>query len=99
MPIRPFLADQPFDPEVIAAMSATLESVCKALGLRIVDDPVTQLVAEKIIDLARHGMRDADNSDNGHVDGIRARLTKAAAALFVPRLLPAGSGTIREACR
>ena len=58
MPIRPFL-DQPFDPEVIAAMSATLESVCTTLGLNIVDDPVTRLVAEKIIDLAQRGMRDA----------------------------------------
>ncbi|MFZ3352201.1 MAG: hypothetical protein WA268_15170 [Xanthobacteraceae bacterium] len=59
MPIRPFLAGQPFDPEVIAVMSAALESVCKALGLHIVDDPATRLVAQKIIELAQRGMRDA----------------------------------------
>ena len=42
MPIRPFLASEPFDPEIIAMMSAALESVCKALGLNIVDDPATR---------------------------------------------------------
>jgi len=59
MPIRPFLADQPFDPELIAMMSAALESVCKDLGLSIVDDPATRLVARKIIELTQRGMRDA----------------------------------------
>ncbi len=59
MPIRPFLAGQAFDPEIIAAMSAALESVCKTLGLSVVDDAVTRLVAEKIIELAQRGMRDA----------------------------------------
>ena len=59
MPIRPFLASEPFDPEIIGMMSAALESVCKALGLNIVDDPATQLVAQKIIELTQRGMRDA----------------------------------------
>ena len=60
MPIRPFLAGQPFDPELIATMSAALESVCKALGLNIVDDPATRLVAQKIIELTQRGVRDAE---------------------------------------
>jgi hypothetical protein len=59
MPIRPFLADEPFDPEIIAKMSAALESVCGALGLKLVDDPATRLVAEKIIELVQRGVRDA----------------------------------------
>jgi hypothetical protein len=59
MPIRPFLAGQPFDPETITIMSAALESVCKALGLSIVDDPATRLVAQKIIELTQRGVRDA----------------------------------------
>jgi hypothetical protein len=58
MPIRPFLAGQPFDPESIATMSAALESVCKALGLAMVDDPATRLVAQKIIELTQRGVRD-----------------------------------------
>ena len=34
MPIRPFLADQAFDPEVITAMSLALERVCDARASR-----------------------------------------------------------------
>jgi hypothetical protein len=60
MPIRPFLAGQPFDPELIATMSAALESTCKALGLNVVDDPATRLVAQKIIELTQRGVRDAE---------------------------------------
>jgi hypothetical protein len=59
MPIRPFLTGEPFDPEIIAKMSAALESVCDALGLKLVDDPATRLVAEKIIALVQRGVRDA----------------------------------------
>jgi hypothetical protein len=59
MPIRPFLAGQPFDPEIISIMSAALERVCEALGLKLVDDSATRLVAEKIIELAQRGVRDA----------------------------------------
>jgi len=58
MPIRPFLAGQPFDPELIASMSAALEKVCESLGLHIVDDPATRHVAQKIIEFAQRGMRD-----------------------------------------
>ena len=59
MPIRPFLASQPFEPEIIREMSLALENVCEALALRLVDDPNTQLVASKIIELAQRGVRDA----------------------------------------
>ena len=41
------------DPE----MSLALESVCKTLGLKAIDDPATRLVAEKIIALSQHGVR------------------------------------------
>jgi len=60
MPIRPFLADQAFEPEVITAMSLALERVCDALRLKMIDDVATRLVAEKIIALAQRGIRDAD---------------------------------------
>ena len=58
MPIRPFLAAQAFEPETIREMSLALESVCKALGLRLIDDPATRLVAEKIIELRQRGVRE-----------------------------------------
>jgi hypothetical protein len=60
MPIRPFLGDQAFEPEVITSMSMALERVCDALRLRMIDDVATRLVAEKIIELAQRGVRDSD---------------------------------------
>ncbi len=60
MPIRPFLAGQPFDPDTITNMSRVLESVCEVLGLSLKDDPATRFVAEKIIELAQRGVRDPD---------------------------------------
>lgn len=59
MPIRPFLAGQPFEPELIREMSLALENVCGVLQLKLIDDPATRLVAEKIIELAQRGVRDA----------------------------------------
>lgn len=55
MPIRPFLSGEAFEPETIREMSLALESVCKALGLKVIDDPATRHVAEKIIELSQHG--------------------------------------------
>jgi hypothetical protein len=49
MPIRPFLADQAFEPEIITAMSLALGRVYDALRLKAIDDIATRLVAEKII--------------------------------------------------
>jgi len=60
MPIRTFLAEQAFEPEVIASMSLALGRVCDALRLKAIDDIATRLVAEKIIALAHTGIRDAD---------------------------------------
>ena len=59
MPIRPYLAGQSFDPPIIETMSAALASVCETLGLKLVDDAATRLVAAKIIELAQRGVRDA----------------------------------------
>jgi hypothetical protein len=56
MPICPYLADQAFDPETIAKMSAELENVCEALSLKMIDDAATRFVAEKIFELAQRGV-------------------------------------------
>ena len=55
MPITPFLKGQAFDPELVEAMSAAFESTCDALGLTERTDPITTLVAEKIIEAAQRG--------------------------------------------
>jgi hypothetical protein len=60
MPIRPFLGGRPFDPDTITDMSLALERVCEVLGLRMVDDAMTRMVAQKIIELAQRGVKGAD---------------------------------------
>jgi hypothetical protein len=59
MPIRPFLAGQAFEPELIRQMSLALETVCGKFGMKLTDDPATRVVAQKIIELAQRGVRDA----------------------------------------
>jgi hypothetical protein len=59
MPIRPFLAGQAFEPDIIREMSLALETVCGKLNLSLRDDPATRLIASKIIELAQRGVRNA----------------------------------------
>ena len=58
VPITPFLQDQAFDPETGQAVANALVMTCQALGLSNRDDAMTQLVAEKIIELAKRGLND-----------------------------------------
>jgi hypothetical protein len=60
VPIRPFLAGQAFEPELIQQMSAAFVRTCEALRLEVIDDHATRLVAKTIIELAERGFRDAD---------------------------------------
>jgi hypothetical protein len=57
MPITPFLRGQAFDPETIEVMSKAFVTTCEALGLSDRNDAMTQLVAEKIIELAQYGYK------------------------------------------
>ncbi len=59
MPVTPFLKGQAFDPELVEAMGAAFVSTCDALGFADRTDPITALVAEKIIELAQRGLRNA----------------------------------------
>jgi hypothetical protein len=60
VPIRPFLAGQAFEPELIQQMSAAFVGACEALRLELRDDPATRLVARTIIEPAEGGLRDAE---------------------------------------
>jgi hypothetical protein len=57
VPITPFLKGQAFDPELVNAMGVAFSKTCDALGLAQRTDPITALVAEKIIELAQRGLR------------------------------------------
>ena len=59
MTIVPFLEDRVFGPEDIQAMSTALEDVCKTLNLADEAKSERELLAKKIIALARQGERNA----------------------------------------
>ena len=58
MPLTPYLKEASFDPEAIKAMTAAFEAVCEALRLATRSDPLTEIVARKVIEVAGTGERD-----------------------------------------
>ena len=59
MPIRRHLAEQgAFEPEEIQAMSTAFDEACVALRVFSADERGRQVIATRIIDLARDGVID-----------------------------------------
>lgn len=54
------LPEQSFDPETLEAMGRAFARACDSLGLAHTSDPMTQMLAGRIIDAAAAGERDAD---------------------------------------
>jgi hypothetical protein len=54
--IIPFLYNQAFEPETIVAMSDAYQNACQTLGLADRNDPLNELVAKRVIELARMGV-------------------------------------------
>jgi hypothetical protein len=57
MTIVPFLRDTAFNPDDIKAMSMALDDVCKTLNLTDRAKAEREVIAERIIALARNGER------------------------------------------
>lgn len=57
MPITPFLQNQAFDPEAVELMASVYEQACKTLGLADRNDPLNEIIAERVIELAQQGVR------------------------------------------
>jgi hypothetical protein len=60
MAIYRIFKERPFDPETIVRLSAAYECALRALRLVDRQDPLTELVARKIIDVAETGEADPD---------------------------------------
>ena len=60
MPIRMYLAGQQFDPETIRVMGVAFEMTRVALRVENEADPIRAIIANKIIELAKGGERDAN---------------------------------------
>jgi hypothetical protein len=60
VPIYRLLEREGLQPELAATVGAVFEDVLQLLGLVDREDPVTTMVAEKMIQLTRAGERDPD---------------------------------------
>jgi hypothetical protein len=58
MPIKGLLRSGVFNPEEIKVLSTAFEDTLRELGLADRSDPLTEIVAKKIIELAHQGERD-----------------------------------------
>jgi hypothetical protein len=58
MPIRGLLDSAAFNPDEVTMLRNVFEDTLRALKLVDRSDPVTTLIAKKIIELASHGERD-----------------------------------------
>jgi hypothetical protein len=54
----PVLVEQSFDAEQLRAMDIAFERACRSLGLGDAIDPLTDLIAIKVIEAARSGETD-----------------------------------------
>ena len=57
MPVR-FIGDASFTPEAITAMTTAFDEARMALGLSDKEDALAQMVARKIVEIAKRGERD-----------------------------------------
>jgi hypothetical protein len=60
MAIYRILQGAAFDPETIQLMTTAYEDTLRGLGLVDRSDPITEIVAKKIIEVTQSGARDAD---------------------------------------
>jgi hypothetical protein len=58
--VTPFLRGKEFDAETTRAIGVAFHNVCRSLRLKAIPDPATEVVADKLIELARRGERDPD---------------------------------------
>ena len=59
MPIYRLLQGQRFQPEACHVMGVAFETVLQQVGLKDRDDPMCEMVAQKIIELAQQGVLDS----------------------------------------
>ena len=72
MAIRRLLKDGVFGPEDIDVLTGAFDHCLKRLQLRDRDDPITEFIARKIIELARTGERDPHRLCQDALKAIRS---------------------------
>jgi len=74
VPIRPLLKNHAFGPDEIRVLTTAFEDTLRTLRLANGGDPVTEIIARKIIELAQQGERDPVQLRERAIDFCRDRL-------------------------
>ena len=77
MAIYRLIADGTFGPDAIKAMVAAYEGALTDLRLIDRDDPLSELIAKAIVNVAATGERDPDNIKNRALNALGVRSTAA----------------------
>jgi hypothetical protein len=72
MPLIRLIERGSFDPETIKVMSSAFDKACLELGLVDRTDPLTELLARKIIEAAQTGERDPHRIQQRAMDNLGA---------------------------
>ena len=60
MSVTPIFLNEAFDPQTLCAMGSAFDRVCKVLGLVDRIDGMTEIVAMRVIEQVRMGVRDPE---------------------------------------
>jgi hypothetical protein len=80
--LLPLLRSESFEPEVTSAMGAAFERACATLVGGERSDRVREMVAGRIIDLARRGCRDADALYEGVLKSLGMEISEVEALVM-----------------
>jgi hypothetical protein len=58
MPIYRLLQNKPMGPDEIARLTTAYEETLRTIGLVDRNDPITEMIARKIIEIGQRGVRD-----------------------------------------
>jgi hypothetical protein len=83
MPITRLLQDTAFGPDEIAVLVAAYEDALRALSLVNRTDPATEMVAKKIIELAKQGEHDPVRLRERVIEAVSSRPPSVAPASTV----------------
>jgi hypothetical protein len=83
MPITRLLQDTAFGPDEIAVLVAAYQDALRALSLVNRTDLATEMVARKIIELAKQGERDPVRLREGVIEAVSSRPPSVAPACTV----------------
>jgi hypothetical protein len=83
MPITRLLQDTAFGPDEIAVLVAAYEDALRVLSLVNRTDPATEMVAKKIIELAKQGERDPVRLRERVIEAVSSRPPSVAPASTV----------------